>query len=95
MNLGVSADVTPPISFHERHVSGLKTFFALRDLTFDFFALVKGLKSILLNGGIVDKYGIPIFPTDEPIALLLAEPFDPPSGHYNSPPSAKKSLVRE
>jgi hypothetical protein len=49
-------------------------------------AFIKDLKSILLNGGEMDKYVTSIISGNEPIALLFIKPFDTTFGHYNSPP---------
>jgi hypothetical protein len=49
-------------------------------------ALVKDLKSILLNGGEMDEDITSVIPGNEPIALLLIKPFNTTFGHYNSPP---------
>lgn len=88
-----TGDVTPPISFQYHNIYGFKTLFVLVEFKFDFIALVKGLKSTFLNAGVVDKYVIPIFPSNEPVALLLVEPFNPSFSHCNSPPSTKNSQV--
>jgi hypothetical protein len=49
-------------------------------------AFVKDLKSVLLDGGEMDKNITSIISGNEPVALLLIKPFDTTFGHYNSPP---------
>ena len=68
------------------YVRSLKSFRTLGNLKLYLIALVKDLKSVLLNGGKVDKHITSIISGNEPIALLLIKPFNTTFGHYNSPP---------
>ena len=68
------------------HVRSLKTFWPLGNLELYLVAFVKDLKSILLNGGEMDKDITSVISGNEPIPLLLIKPFHTTFGHHNSPP---------
>lgn len=67
---GSLGDAISPFSFHYPNICGLKTLITLGNFKFHFIPLAKGLKSLCTNGGIVNKYVIPIFLSNEPVALL-------------------------
>ncbi len=64
----------------------LGTFRTVGNLELYLIALVKGLKSIPLDGGEVNEDIISIIPGNESKPFLLIKPFYTTFGHYNSPP---------
>jgi len=75
-----------PLSGQDSNIRCLETFWTFGKFKFDLFSFIKGFKTLLFDGGKMNKDISSIVSGDKSIAFLLIKPFHTTLGHYPSPP---------